>query len=161
MEERVADISFQNITEINGFNSIPLKKVRFMAALPFNAESTGPQVPIEYFNKRTFISLARGIDYEIHNLLVKHKVSPMIKISSTGDNTIISMVESSLGVSILPALILEGNKGRVQGTLPTHKTSDIPRIGDGHAVCGQYIRSVREIQALRNYSIEDIPDRQR
>ena len=115
LEDKRADIGFISIQENETFETVPLKKDRFLAVLPPDFPLEGRKsFPLTDFNGQTFIISTRGIDYDIHRILEINSVTPKIKFSSTDDNTIISMVENGLGVSILPELMLAGHMHRVR-----------------------------------------------
>lgn len=65
---------------------------------------------IEDFDGLPFIMSAEGNDYDIHNALQQAGVVPNAVYSVLDDQTIMSMVEHRLGVSIVTKLIAEGNR---------------------------------------------------
>ena len=47
-----------------------------------------------------------GYNDEVRSILTEHKVKLQIKYEVTGEQTIISMVQNGLGISILPEMVL-------------------------------------------------------
>lgn len=99
-------LSYQEASE-NEF--IPLADDELMVVLPrSHALTRRKSCSIKELENERFIVYATGIDYDMPNALAKAGLTPNILFSSMDDHTIISMVESGLGVSILPRLMLTG-----------------------------------------------------
>ena len=73
--------------------------------------------PIAEFNAKAFIKSETGIEYDVSRFLDKNRVQPDILLSSKEDATIISMVESGIGIAILPELSCKGRPGKYK-TMP-------------------------------------------
>ena len=58
-------------------------------------------------NGQPFMLLEHGGKTEVSELLEEHQVKPDIRFTSWDDYAILSMVESSLGIGVLPRLILQ------------------------------------------------------
>lgn len=65
------------------------------------------KVPIEELSKEPFMLLEKGSKSEISAIFEKNKLMPNIHFTTSDDYAVMSMVESGLGVSILPQLILK------------------------------------------------------
>lgn len=114
LNEKRVDIGFLSIRANSSFDTVPLRRDRFMAVLPPDYPRGGRKsFPLTNFNNQSFIISAHGTDFDIHDMLAQYKIIPTVKFSSTDDHTIVAMVQCGLGVSILPELILEGHKDRV------------------------------------------------
>ena len=57
--------------------------------------------------------LEKGAKAEINAIFEKHNILPNINFTTWDDYAIMSMVESGLGISILPELILKRNPYRI------------------------------------------------
>lgn len=92
----------------SAFESIPLGRDRLMAVLPLNHPYAGyHKVPLKELCKEPFMLLEKGSKSEITALLESNHLEPQIHFTTWDDYAIMSMVESGLGVSILPELILK------------------------------------------------------
>ncbi len=60
------------------------------------------------------IMSVEGVDYHIHQALESAGIVPNVHLSCKDDHSIVSMVSSELGVSILPELVIR----IIQETLP-------------------------------------------
>ena len=69
--------------------------------------------PIEELCKEPFMLLEKDNNTDISALLEKYSLKPDIKFTTWDDYAIMSMVESGLGISILPELILKGCSYRI------------------------------------------------
>ena len=85
-----------------------LEKDRLMAILPKDHPLAGcKKFPIKKIEEYPFMLLEKGTKSEISQLLADNKVKPKIDFTTWDDYAIMSMVESGLGISILPELILK------------------------------------------------------
>ncbi len=100
-----------------GFLSLPaheeletcfLEQDQLLAILPENhplADET--YFPIEALCNAPFMLLEKGGKSEISGLLEKHNLQPNVQFTTWDDYAVMSMVESGLGISLLPKLILK------------------------------------------------------
>ena len=80
-----------------------------LAIMPKDSElPESGAVNIEFFQDKPFIMTSMGTDYDVHKALTTSNVTPNAIFSSKDDHAIISMVSNSLGVSILPGLVVKG-----------------------------------------------------
>lgn len=101
------------------FDFIHLMDDPMVAVLPpdYSVGTDTKSFPVTNFNDSAFIKSETGIEYDISRLLNKCKVQPNVLLSSKEDSTIISMVESGLGIAILPQLSCSGRPGNYK-TMP-------------------------------------------
>lgn len=93
----------QNITE---FDVVELKKDRLNVILPANHPRAKDKIyRLEEIEKESFIYLDEGNDNDSQIVFKATGLVPNIKYYSKEDNTILSMVESGLGIAILPELV--------------------------------------------------------
>ena len=114
--EGVADLAFLNRQDISGVDWITLKQDVMMAVLPHGHRLEHARAfPIGEFEREPSIISSLGYEYDVQSLVGSERPQPKIKYSSVDDNAVIAMVESGLGVSILPELVIEGRRDAVIG----------------------------------------------
>ncbi|WP_434799162.1 LysR family transcriptional regulator [Terrisporobacter vanillatitrophus] len=107
IEGRV-DCGFISLPTHNEFDTIFLEEDKFLAVLPENHPLASLDFfPIESICDYPFMLLEKGVNTEVSDLLHKHNISPNVYFTTWDDYSIMSMVESNLGISILPKLILQ------------------------------------------------------
>jgi len=79
------------------------------------------RVPLKALCDQPFMLLDRGGRSEVKEIFEQYGISPMVKFTTWDDYAIMSMVESGLGISLLPQLILQ----RVPYRIVTKKL-DVP-----------------------------------
>ena len=97
-----------------GFVSLPtgtdldctfLQRDMLMAVLPLNHPLMGaPAFPVEQLAEERLIAMKEDADYEIGRFLDTLPVRPKAMYQVSSDHTILSMVESGLGISIMHSL---------------------------------------------------------
>jgi DNA-binding transcriptional LysR family regulator len=65
------------------------------------------RVPVKELSKEPFMLLEKGAKAEISAIFARRSITPKVRFTTWDDYAIMSMVESGLGVSILPQLILK------------------------------------------------------
>jgi DNA-binding transcriptional LysR family regulator len=101
-----------------GFLRLPVRKKelqtktlaqdRLLAVLPIDHPLAKlDKFPIEKLCDYPFMLLEKGAKGEISEIFEKNRLTPNIKFTTWDDYAIMSMVESGLGISILPELILQ------------------------------------------------------
>lgn len=118
VEDSSADLGLMSKRHANMLTWTPLCEDPLVAILPPVPPYTEmTSFPLSQMKEQPFIISAEGTDYDVHAVLKKEEISPITMLSSKDDCTIISMVASRLGLSILPKLVAE-NTARQVITLP-------------------------------------------
>ena len=104
------DFGFLRLPSIAAFENIMLKQDKLMVILP----KTHPlaevdSFPVEKLSEEPFILLEEGTDNGITHIFEENHIIPNVRFKVRDDYTIMSMVESGLGISILPELVLYRN----------------------------------------------------
>lgn len=105
--ERRVDCGFVRLPARPAFETIPLARDDLLAVLPEGhplAESE--RVPASALCSEPFILLERGARTDVTEIFEREGLSPRVRFTTWDDYAIMSMVESGLGISILPELIL-------------------------------------------------------
>lgn len=107
LEGRV-DCGFLRLPTYSELETIFLEQDRLMAILPENhVLAQLDKVPIKKLCDEPFMLLEKGSKAEISSIFERSNLTPKIHFTTWDDYAIMSMVESALGVSILPELILK------------------------------------------------------
>lgn len=107
LEGRV-DCGFLRLPTIGEFETTFLEQDKLLVVLPENH----PLADCEYFPVNAlcdypFMLLEKGAKAEISEIFERCNISPKVQFTTWDDYAIMSMVESGLGISILPQLILK------------------------------------------------------
>lgn len=107
LEGRV-DCGFLRLPTLPEFETIFLEQDKLLVVLPENH----PLADCEYFPIKSlcdypFMLLEKGAKAEISEIFERCNISPKVHFTTWDDYAIMSMVESGLGISILPQLILQ------------------------------------------------------
>ncbi|AND85504.1 LysR family transcriptional regulator [Clostridium tyrobutyricum] len=102
------DCGFLRLPTLPEFETIFLEQDKLLVVLPENH----PLADCEYFPVKAlcdypFMLLEKGAKAEISDIFEQCNISPKVHFTTWDDYAIMSMVESSLGISILPQLILQ------------------------------------------------------
>lgn len=102
-----ADFGFVNPDAIPGVKTKLIKTGELRAVLPVTHPlATAEYVTLEHLVKEPFLLLEEGALSEPLEAFKQAKLEPDIRLCVHDDYTILSMIESGLGVSILPELVL-------------------------------------------------------
>lgn len=102
------DCGFLRLPANPEFNAVFLEQDRLLAVLPENHMfAEYERFPIAEFANEPFMLLEKGTRAEIWEVFERSGLSPKIHFTTWDDYAIMSMVESGLGVSVLPELILK------------------------------------------------------
>ncbi|MBR5538098.1 MAG: LysR family transcriptional regulator [Clostridia bacterium] len=108
------DCGFVSLPTVTDLDSVFLQRDMLMAVLPLNHPLTGSAVfPVEQLREERLIALKEDADYEIGRFLDALPVRPKPMYQVSSDHTILSMVESGLGVSIMHSLGARADRYRV------------------------------------------------
>ena len=107
LEGRV-DCGFLRLPTTSELDCIPLEKDELKAIIPANHPFAEEAFfPIRELCNEPFMLLEKGARAEISNLFGRNGLRPNVRFTTWDDYAVMSMVESGLGVSILPQLILK------------------------------------------------------
>lgn len=102
------DCGFLRLPASADLDVLPLGGDELVAVLPLGHPlSTRDTVPLAELCAEPFMLLERGAKAEVSELLERYDVKPNVHFTTWDDYAIMSMVESGLGVGILPRLILK------------------------------------------------------
>lgn len=107
LEGRV-DCGFIVLPPHSELETVFLEQDKLLAVLPDGHPLSGAEkVPIAALCNESFMLLEKGCRAEISSLFTQNNLIPNTKFTTWDDYAIMSMVESGLGVSILPELIMK------------------------------------------------------
>lgn len=101
------DCGFLRLPTSPAFEVIPLAQDRLLSILPENHPLASlDKVPAAALCSEPFLLLEKGARAEISAIFERNGLTPRVHFTTWDDYAIMSMVESGLGISILPELIL-------------------------------------------------------
>lgn len=107
LEGRV-DCGFLRLPTAAQLDTIFLEQDKLLVILPENHSLANcDQFPIKALGEEPFMLLEKGGRAEISEIFEQFKITPKVQFTTWDDYAIMSMVESGLGISILPELILK------------------------------------------------------
>lgn len=106
------DLGFTSLQPNMQGEWITLKDDPLYAVLPIEYDNGNKTAHISIFNNKSFFMPTYGFDYDIMRTLDENGVQPLINRTALDDTAVVSMVSHSLGMSILPKLVLKGMHGR-------------------------------------------------
>lgn len=106
LKNSIADFGILSRPRTESFSWIKLADDPLMAILPKDYHCADGAFPIREMAEKPFIISAEGVDYDMHRALGGSGVVPNIHLSCKDDHSIVSMVSSGLGISILPKLVI-------------------------------------------------------
>ncbi len=102
------DCGFLRLPTANKMDAVFLEKDELKAIIPEHHDMAEAEIfPLERLCDEPFMLLEKGARAEISQLFEKHGLKPDVRFTTWDDYAVMSMVESGLGVSILPELILK------------------------------------------------------
>jgi len=108
------DCGFVSLPTVTDLDAVFLRRDMLMAVLPLDHPLMGSAVfPVEQLAEERLIALKEDADYEIGRFLDTLPVRPKPCFQVSSDHTILSMVESGLGISIMHSLGARSDRYRV------------------------------------------------
>lgn len=102
------DCGFLRLPTKGDFETVFLEKDKLMAIIPENHPLADcEKFPVKALCGEPFMLLEKGAKAEISEIFERENLTPNVKFTTWDDYAVMSMVESGLGVSILPELILK------------------------------------------------------
>ncbi|MEG0129000.1 LysR family transcriptional regulator [Clostridium sp.] len=102
------DCGFLRLPTNHSFDTIFLDEDKLLAVLPENHPLTKyEKVPVTELCNDPFMLLQKGSNLEISKIFETYGLKPQVHFTTWDDYAIMSMVESGLGIGILPELILK------------------------------------------------------
>ena len=102
------DLGFLRLPTLPEFETHFLDKDELMAIIPEDhIYASNDTFPIEALCAEPFMLLEKGAKAEISAIFERHNLTPKVHFTTWDDYAVMSMVESGLGISILPKLILK------------------------------------------------------
>ena len=131
ISEGRVDCGFLRLPASAELQTVPLERDRLLVILPEDHPLTKEdKVPIAALCSDPFILLEKGVKAEVSEIFERNGLAPRVHFTTWDDYAVMSMVESGLGISILPQLILRRNPYRIVA-----KELDVPAYRDiGFAV---------------------------
>lgn len=107
LEGRI-DCGFLRLPAAENLETVFLEQDRMLVVLPEEHPLAAlDKIPLGALNDETFMLLEKGSKAEVSEILERSGVRPKIHFTTWDDYAIMAMVESGLGISILPELILK------------------------------------------------------
>ena len=102
------DCGFLRLPTHPDFETIFLEKDKLMAIIPENHPlKNSEKFPVAALCDEPFMLLEKGAKAEISEIFERNNLTPNVKFTTWDDYAVMSMVESGLGIAILPELILK------------------------------------------------------
>ncbi len=102
------DCGFLRLPTHSDFETIFLEEDKLMAIIPENHPLKDcEKFPVTALCDEPFMLLEKGAKAEISEIFERNNLTPNVKFTTWDDYAVMSMVESGLGIAILPELILK------------------------------------------------------
>ena len=102
------DCGFLRLPTHPDFETVFLEKDKLMAIIPENHPlKDSKKFPVTALCDEPFMLLEKGAKAEISEIFERNNLTPNVKFTTWDDYAVMSMVESGLGIAILPELILK------------------------------------------------------
>lgn len=121
------DCGFVRTPTCPEFETIPLGQDRLLAILPENHPLASlPKVPLEALCSDPFMLLEKGAKAEISEVFERNNLQPRVHLTTWDDYAIMAMVESGLGISMMPEVMLKRIPYRIVAkelTVPAYRNT--------------------------------------
>lgn len=108
ISEGRVDCGFLRLPTLHEFETIFLEQDRLLVVLPEQHPLADfEKFPVQALSDYPFMLLEKGANAEVSEILERWGISPNVHFTTWDDYAIMSMIESGLGISILPELILK------------------------------------------------------
>lgn len=109
------DCGFLSLPTWDIFDVIPLHQDPMLVLLPLDhALSSQSAIELSQIANEPFIMPSKGSDDDVNRILENMPLKPEIKYTVGDDYAIMAMVEKGLGISILPELVLRGQRRKIR-----------------------------------------------
>lgn len=126
ISEGRVDCGFLRLPTKSDFESVFLKQDKLLAIIPENHPLKDcDKFPVKALCDEPFMLLEKGAKAEVSEIFERENLTPNVKFTTWDDYAVMSMVESGLGISILPELILKRIPYRIIA-----KELDVPACRD-------------------------------
>lgn len=106
--------SFLSSTTARDFCFTPLYKDEYMVICPMDHPfSRMACVPLKLLNAETFIMPGEGLDADLGAIFSENRIHPHHKYLSSDDAASLAMVETGLGITLLPRLVVDSVSNHV------------------------------------------------
>lgn len=122
LSQAEVDFAFVSKVPAYDYDFIPIKEDALVAVFGNDFEIKDEWkdgFPIQSFMDYPYIASETGVDYDVANAFDSAKIQPPKRFTCKEDQTILAMVKSGLGITLLPSLMVQGVKD-IQ-TLPLKK----------------------------------------
>ena len=110
----IVDCGFISEPTRNKFDTIPLHKDKMLILLPHDHHlAAHKSIDLDQIEEEPFIMPMQGYDDDMKRIFKKASFKPNITFTAGDDYAIMAMVESGLGISILPELVLKGQQRQI------------------------------------------------
>ncbi|MEW9121460.1 MAG: LysR family transcriptional regulator [Thermotaleaceae bacterium] len=131
------DFGFLSLPTSKNFEVLPLKKDRMLCIVPKNHPLSGQRtITFDQIEEEPFIMPKWGSDNDIVRVLKENKSIPQIEYEVMEEAAIMAMVQSKLGISILPEMTLFRGSENI---------STIPLEGDYYRLIGIAASSLKTL----------------
>ena len=112
--EGTLDLAFVSMPTRKNLTAIPLMRDRLLCITPRDfVPVNGSYITVEEIKRFELIMPGPGSDFDAISFMREHDLDIKTAHSVQEDSSIVALVESGLGVSIMPELVLQKNRGEI------------------------------------------------